>query len=99
VTAELNIHPEEPVTTKKFQQELHKSDIHGTAATSKPLITDSSAKGQKRWCDDHKTWTSDDWKYVIWSDELSFMLFPTSGWSMFGYHPRKPITPNVWFQL
>jgi hypothetical protein len=22
---------------------------------------------------------SDEWKYVIWSDEYSFMLFPTSG--------------------
>jgi hypothetical protein len=25
-----------------------------------------------------KIWTSDDWKYVIWPDELSFMLFPKS---------------------
>jgi hypothetical protein len=28
---------------------------------------------------DHKTWTSDNWKRVIWSDELSFTLFLTSG--------------------
>jgi len=28
----------------------------------------------------NKTRTSDDWKWVIWSDELSFKLFPTSGW-------------------
>jgi len=23
---------------------------------------------------------SDDWKYVMWSDQSSFTLFPTSGW-------------------
>ena len=36
-----------------------------------PLITENNAKRRKRWCDDHKTWASDDWKNVIWS--------PTSG--------------------
>ena len=44
VTAELNIHLQDPVSTKKFQQELHKSNIHGTATTVQPLITDNSAK-------------------------------------------------------
>ena len=38
-----------------------------------------TTKRWKRWCDDHKTWPSDDWKYIIWSDVLSFSLFPTSG--------------------
>jgi hypothetical protein len=33
----------------------------------------------KRWCNDHKTWTSNNWKRAMWSDELSFTLFPTSG--------------------
>ena len=28
--------------------------------------------------DDDKTGTSYDWKYTIWSDELFFMLFPTT---------------------
>jgi hypothetical protein len=41
---------------KTVRRELHKSSIHGRAATAKPLIT------RKRWCHDHKTWTSDNWK-------------------------------------
>jgi hypothetical protein len=32
------------------------------------LITESNIKG-KKWYDGHKAWMSDDWKYVIWSDE------------------------------
>jgi hypothetical protein len=30
------------------------------------LLSTNNAKRRKRWCDDHKTWTYDDWKYVMW---------------------------------
>ena len=53
-------------------------NIHGRAAIVKPLIIGDNAKRRKIRCDNHKTWTSDDYKYVIWSNE-SNMLFPTSG--------------------
>jgi transposase len=79
VTAELNIHLQDPVFTKTVQHELHKSNIDGRAAIPKPLITESNAQMCKRWCHDHKTWTSDNWKRMIWSDESSSTLFPTSG--------------------
>jgi hypothetical protein len=38
VTAELNIHLEDPVSTKTVQSELHKSNIHGRAAIAKRPI-------------------------------------------------------------
>jgi len=79
VTWELKIHLEDPVSTKIVRRELHKSNIHNRAAIVTPLTTENNAKRRKRWCDDHKTWTSVDWKYVIWSDEMFFTLFPTSG--------------------
>jgi hypothetical protein len=64
VTAELNIHLEDPVSTKTAQHELHKPNIHGWAAVAKPLITESNAQLCKQWCHDHKTWTSDNWKHA-----------------------------------
>jgi len=42
VTSELNIHLEDPVSTKMIQCELHKSNIHSRAAIAKPLITENS---------------------------------------------------------
>jgi hypothetical protein len=33
---------------KKIQRELHKSNIHGTAAIAKPMITENNAKKPKR---------------------------------------------------
>ena len=68
VTTELNIHLDDPVSTKLVRQELHKSNIHGRAAIATPLSTENNAKGRKRWWNDHKIWMSDDWIYVIWSD-------------------------------
>jgi hypothetical protein len=59
-TAELNIHFEDPVSTKPVQRKLHKSNIHGRATTAKPLITGSNAHIYKQWCHDHKTWTLDN---------------------------------------
>jgi hypothetical protein len=71
VTAELNIHLADPVSTKTLRRVLHKSHIRGRAAIVKHLITENNAKRRKRWCDDHKTWTSDIWKNVIWSSKSS----------------------------
>jgi transposase len=62
VTAELNIHLEDPVSTTAVQHELHKSNIHSRAAIAKPPITESNAQICKQWCNEHKTWTSGNWK-------------------------------------
>jgi hypothetical protein len=43
-TAELNIHLEDPLSTKTDHHELHKSNIHARAAIAKPLITESNVQ-------------------------------------------------------
>jgi hypothetical protein len=47
---------------ESLRRELQKSKIHSRAATVKPLITENNAQMRKRWCHDHKTWASDNWK-------------------------------------
>jgi transposase len=82
VTAELNNHPEDPVSTKTVRHELHKPSIQSRAAVAKPLITESNAQMRKRWCPattikpGHQTTGN---AFVIWSDDSSFTLFPKSG--------------------
>jgi adenosine deaminase len=49
VTAKLDIHLEDSVSTKTVQRELYKSNIDGSAAVAKPLITESNAQMRKRW--------------------------------------------------
>jgi hypothetical protein len=86
VKAELNIHRANPVSTKTLRRELHKSYIHGRAAVAKHLIIENNAKRRKIWCDDHKTWTSDIWKNVIWS--------PTSGRDYVWRTPKEGYNPE-----
>jgi transposase len=44
VTTELNIHLQDPVSTKTVQRELHRSTIQGRAASAKLLLTESNAQ-------------------------------------------------------
>ena len=95
MTAEFNSHLSwRPVSTNSVWWELHKSNIHDRAGIAKLLITENNVEMWKRWCDYHKTWTSDDWKYVIWSDELSFTLFPTSGRVYVWRTPKESHNPE-----
>jgi transposase len=61
--AQLNIHSEDPVPTKTVRYELHKYKIHDRAAIAQPRITEINTQMRKWWCHDHKTWTSDKWKF------------------------------------
>jgi len=81
VTAELHIH-------------LDDDESFTNAEIAKPLITENNTKRWKRWCNYHKTWPSDDWKYVIWTDESSFTLFPPSGWVYVWTSPKEACNPE-----
>jgi hypothetical protein len=76
VTAELNVHLEDPVGTKTGRCELHKSDIHGWAAITKLLITERITQMRKRWCHDHKIGTSGNWKNAC--DMVRRVVFHTA---------------------
>ena len=99
VTAELNVRHEDPFSTKTVRRGLHKSNIHRTTAIAKQQSTENNAKRQKRWCDDHKAWKSDDWKYVIRSDELPFTLFPASGRDCVCTTPKEAYNADCLVQL
>jgi hypothetical protein len=94
VTAELSTHLQDSVSTKTARQELHKPNIHGKAAIVRPLISEKTPNGEKRWCDDHKTRMSGDWEYVIWSDESSFPLYLTTDRVYIWRTPKETYNPE-----
>lgn len=75
-TTELNASLRAPMKT--IRRALHRDDIHGRAATAKPLLTLQNIKQRGQWGKDHKTWILEAWKHFIWSDESSFTIFPSS---------------------
>jgi transposase len=48
VTAELNAHLSNTISTKTVRRELHKANIYGRAAIAKPLITEVNAKRRRK---------------------------------------------------
>jgi hypothetical protein len=80
VTAKLNIHLEDPASTKTVRHQLLKSNICGMAATAKLLLL----KVIPRCINDGVMTIKPGYQItgntcVIWSDESSFMLFLISG--------------------
>jgi len=61
------------------QQQSDESFTNPTSKVQLRLVTENNATRSKRRSDIHKTWTAYDLKNVIWSDESSLTLFPTSG--------------------
>jgi hypothetical protein len=60
VTAEVNIHLEDPASTKIVWCQLHKSNNHSWAAMAKSLFTESNDQMCKWWHHNHKTLTSNN---------------------------------------
>jgi len=99
VSAEFSVYFEDPLSTKLPEESFTNPTSRIELQFFSLWLLKTTLKGRKRWCDDHTTWTSDDWKYVIGSDESPFTLLPKSAGFMFGERRRKPIILNVWFQL
>jgi hypothetical protein len=96
VRTALNIHLEDPISTKTVRHELHESSIQGRAAIPKPLINESNAQMRKQWC--HMTIKPGQQitrnVRMILSDESSFTLFPTSGRVYSWRTPKEAYSPE-----
>jgi hypothetical protein len=93
VAAELSVHLEDPLSTKSFDDVFTNPTSTVELQLLNLWLLKTKAKRRKRWCDDHKTWTSDDLKYVILSDELSFTMFSISGQVYFWRMPKEAYNP------
>jgi hypothetical protein len=98
VTVELNIHHEDPVSTKTVWIELHKSNNHGKATIARPLITEKTLKGKKYDVIKQSG-------HLMTENMLYGQMSCPSCCSqhqsrfMFGECRRKPIILNAWFHL
>uniref|UniRef100_A0A3B4CHW9 Transposase Tc1-like domain-containing protein n=1 Tax=Pygocentrus nattereri TaxID=42514 RepID=A0A3B4CHW9_PYGNA len=52
-----------------------KRSLHGKIAARKPLLRTSNKQKRLVWAKEHKEWTLDQWKSVLWSDESKFEIF------------------------
>lgn len=58
---------------------LRKGGMRKTKATRKPGLTKAMREARLAWCLEHRDWTLEDWKNVIWTDETSVILLHRRG--------------------
>jgi hypothetical protein len=53
---------------------LHKYGLTNIKPTTKPGLSQAMRKARYEWALAHQSWTLEDWKNVIWSDETSMVI-------------------------
>lgn len=53
---------------------LHEAGLNKMKPTRKPGLSESMRKAWLEWCLAYQSWSLEDWKHVIWSDETSVVL-------------------------
>jgi hypothetical protein len=64
----------QPVSRRTVYRVLTDAGYGVFKRTIKPGLTEEMKKARLKWCLDHKDWTLEDWKNVIFSDETSVQL-------------------------
>ena len=59
------------VSFRTLKRRLHQFGMRKWKKLKRPALTDVRAAKRLAWAIEHKDWTVDQWKNVIWSDECS----------------------------
>lgn len=60
-------------------QKCLQQNLFGRRPAEKPWISAKNAKARLQWAKDHLSWTIEDWKKILWSDESSFNMVGSDG--------------------
>lgn len=75
ITAEYNRERRNPISVSTVKRRLQEANLHGRIAAKKPLLRRGNRQKRLLWARNHRNWTIDDWKNVLWSDESKFETF------------------------
>lgn len=63
------------ISSRTVARRLIESGLRDHMAVKKPLLRRANKVKRLRWARDHKNWTVERWKLVLWSDESKFDMF------------------------
>ncbi|CAJ0954523.1 unnamed protein product [Ranitomeya imitator] len=63
------------ISTTTVKRRLCAAGLHGKIAARKPQLRTGNNQKRLVWAKEHKEWTIDQWKSVLWSDESKFEIF------------------------
>jgi transposase len=67
------------VSRKTVARTLKSFGFSSRIKKKKPKLTEKHKKSRLDWAKKHESWTSEEWKNVIWSDESKFNLLNSDG--------------------
>lgn len=75
IQADFNRGCDKNVSASTIKRRLRNTGLFGRVAVSKPLLRRGNKLKRLRWAQEHKNWTVDDFKKVLWTDESKFEIF------------------------
>ena len=80
------------VVPQTVRNMLYKGGLKAFKKPKKPIISEKNRKKRLKWAQEHKNWTSEDWKHVVWSDETRINRFGSDS-DLYGWrNPQNKLT-------
>lgn len=75
IQAQLNETRSTDISSSTVKRRLRTAGLMGRVAARKPLLRTINKKKRLIWAKKHRSWTSEEWKSVLWTDESKFEIF------------------------
>ncbi|KAG1486463.1 hypothetical protein G6F47_012900 [Rhizopus delemar] len=69
-------------------------NFHAKIKIKKPLLTNVQKARRLAWAEEHKHWTSDDWRRMVFSDETKVNVYGSDGCRYFWSRPDDNLQPH-----
>lgn len=73
---------------------LKRAGLRARAKVKKPTLSEKHRRDRLEFAHKYKTWTEEDWKYVIWSDETKINLWGSDGREWCWKKPGSGLQPH-----
>ena len=75
LTRQLNAAHRSNVSKSTVKRRLKEAGLRGCVAVRKPLLRPQNRRKRLQWAKEHASWTVQQWKRVLWTDESKFEVF------------------------
>lgn len=83
-----------PVSVWTIRRRLVEAGLHGRVSRKKPLVTPNQRKRRIEFARSHSSWSTQQWKFILWSDETKINRMGPDGKRFVRRPKRKEFDPK-----